>query len=411
MNASARVPVLGSAKPSTLRRTQNAALWIFVASGWFVIVEPAPYEYLLVLAALAFLPSGMSVHRSLAPLVVVLLLYMLGGGASLIPVMDDPRSVRFVAVTAFMGLSALFFAAVVMGDPSRRGAVIKNAYIVAGVIAAMLGLIGYFHPFGLGGDWSQWDRAQGTFKDPNVFATFLVPPFCFLLQGLLLDRMRHRLAAGSALVAIFAAIFFAFSRGAWINAAASAFLIIALTAYLVPSPVFRRRLLVRMVIGAVVASAIVGLALTGDSVRELFDDRAQLLQSYDSGETGRFGNQLNSLPLLLEMPNGMGPHQFRQYFGQDPHNVFVNGFASYGWLGGFSFIILNLLTIWIGWRTIIAKTPWQGDALAVFCPLVVTFVQGIQIDTDHWRHLFLLIGLLWGYHGATVASLERHGLR
>jgi len=30
-------------------------------------------------------------------------------------------------------------------------------------------------------------------------------------------------------------------------------------------------------------------------------------------------------------------------------------------------------------------------------------VQGVQIDTDHWRHLYLLFGCMWGLLAATLA--------
>ena len=43
---------------------------------------------------------------------------------------------------------------------------------------------------------------------------------------------------------------------------------------------------------------------------------AQLIQSYDGGETGRFGRQLNSIPLLFQSPNGFGPFGFRALFGR-----------------------------------------------------------------------------------------------
>ena len=36
----------------------------------------------------------------------------------------------------------------------------------------------------------------------------------------------------------------------------------------------------------------------------------------------------------------MNPRHFRYIFGEDPHNVFLNAFASYGWLGGVSFLTL-----------------------------------------------------------------------
>jgi hypothetical protein len=138
------------------------------------------------------------------------------------------------------------------------------------------------------------------------------------------------------------------------------------------------------------------------AIKALFEIRASLNQSYDVGETGRFGNQIASIPLILTQPQGMNPRHFRYIFGQDPHNVFLNAFASYGWLGGFSFFTLVIMTFWIGWRTIKVRTPWQHHAIAIYCPLVAVLVQGVQIDTDHWRHLYLLLGCMWGLLAATL---------
>jgi len=39
--------------------------------------------------------------------------------------------------------------------------------------------------------------------------------------------------------------------------------------------------------------------------------------------------------------------------------------------------------------------------------LVAVLVQGVQIDTDHWRHLYLLLGCMWGLLGATLAYEAR----
>src|SRR5215210_8226973 len=88
--------------------------------------------------------------------------------------------------------------------------------------------------------------------------------------------------------------------------------------------------------------------------------RFSLSQDYDLGETGRFGNQLRSINELIELPNGFGPHRFRLHFPEDPHNVYVNAFASYGWLGGFSYLLLILATIFVGWRTVVARLPVQA---------------------------------------------------
>jgi Ni,Fe-hydrogenase I large subunit len=33
--------------------------------------------------------------------------------------------------------------------------------------------------------------------------------------------------------------------------------------------------------------------------------------------------------------------------------------------------------------------------------LFVTILQGVQIDTDHWRHFYLMLGLVWGLAAQT----------
>ena len=86
----------------------------------------------------------------------------------------------------------------------------------------------------------------------------------------------------------------------------------------------------------------------------------------------------------------------------DPHNVYINAFASYGWLGGISYFLLMISTIIIGFKTVLMRTPWQNWAIVVFCPLLATMFQGVQIDTDHWRHFLLDAGNDVG----TVCSLN-----
>ena len=101
--------------------------------------------------------------------------------------------------------------------------------------------------------------------------------------------------------------------------------------------------------------------------------------------------------MLLERPLGFGPLQFRYVFsGEDPHNVFINAFASYGWLGGFAFFALNAMTMYVGWWLALRRGPLQPQAIALWSCLFVQLVQGFQIDTDHWRHFYLLMGIVWG---------------
>ncbi|MNL60158.1 hypothetical protein D3C87_1839480 [compost metagenome] len=50
----------------------------------------------------------------------------------------------------------------------------------------------------------------------------------------------------------------------------------------------------------------------------------------------------------------------------------------------------------VGWRLVFRRGPTQLHAIAIWSALFVTILQGLQIDTDHWRHFYLMLGLVWG---------------
>jgi hypothetical protein len=158
----------------------------------------------------------------------------------------------------------------------------------------------------------------------------------------------------------------------------------------------RRRIAVVTMLGAAGLVFVGAAALTSPVISTMLEDRAQLIKSYDAGETGRFGNQRRSIPLLLELPNGFGPLQFDKKFTENPHNVYIYAFSSYGWLGGISYFALIALTCVMGWRLVFQRSPWQKDAIGLWCCLFPQIVQGFQIDTDHWRHFWWLFGMVWG---------------
>ena len=42
-----------------------------------------------------------------------------------------------------------------------------------------------------------------------------------------------------------------------------------------------------------------------------------------------------------------------------------------------------------------------GDGVPVYATLVGAVGEGIVIDTDHWRHYFLMLGIVWGLVAAS----------
>jgi hypothetical protein len=141
----------------------------------------------------------------------------------------------------------------------------------------------------------------------------------------------------------------------------------------------------------------------------LFKERASLEQSYDVGPLGRFGRYILGFQLALDRPLGIGPLQFNHYFPEDPHNTFLNAFMSGGWLAGFSFLTLTLLSVAWGFRFVFVRTPWQGAYHVVYACYVGIAVECAIIDIDHWRHYFLVLGLLWGLMAVSRSYLAQQG--
>jgi O-antigen ligase len=381
---------------------KRGALWLLTASSWIALIEPSPYEIAFVLVLLVFALTGIRFSQKLLPLAVMLLLFNIGGTISLIPWMQDPDSVRFIAVSIYLMITAIFLAAIMADDALGRLETLLKGYLFAVWCAGIAGILGYFDIAGLGDLFTLYGRASGTFKDPNVLGPFLVLPIVVVLQHILTGR--YSLMRGMFVISVpLAALFLTFSRGAWGNLVASVLLMVIVTFLTSHSAARRTRIVTLTLLSLLLMVGALMVALSFENIRAVFEVRASLDQSYDQGVTGRFGSQMRSIPLLLDDPNGFGPLRFRWLFNQqDPHNVYINAFASYGWLGGCAWLGLMVATCYVGWRLVFRPAPTQNHAIAIWSVLFVTILQGVQIDTDHWRHVYLMLGLIWG-----LAALPR----
>jgi hypothetical protein len=399
----------GASRFLSVQQILRAGLWLMLLVSFYVTVEPAPIDLMFVATFAVFLLSRLKVSIVVAPLIVFLMLYNLGGFVSFLEVSSEYKANMFVITSAYMAVMAVMFAVIVASDPEAYFPPVRDGWIIAGTIAGVMGIMGYLNIAGTGETWSLYGRAVGGFKDPNVYSTYLVPPAVFLVNGFMTGRQRWPSLAAVALLIIMAALFLAFSRGAWMNAVLACAMMAALTYALTESDRLRTRIVILAVIGTALIGVLLAVLLSIEQVRELFADRFTLVKDYDTGETGRFGNQLRSIGILLERPLGFGPTYFRRIFGADPHNVYLNAFSSYGWLGGLSYPVLIFSSCVAGWKSVSLRTPYRYAAMACFCPLFATIVQGFQIDTDHWRHFYILLGLTWGFFGAAVSYRAAEG--
>ncbi|MDA8870251.1 O-antigen ligase family protein [Rhizobiaceae bacterium] len=394
----AALPYAGTLSPPVTQAGHPAARWAvgFIAFlGAFVIREPAPYELVLLVVMVVFLLFGLRLSRISITLATLFLVFNIGGMISMFTMPAYKTVPLYLAVSLFLGLSSVFWCAVVEADMGRLRTIMRG-YVAGATITALLGIGGYFGAFPGASLFTLYDRAMGAFQDPNVFGPFLVLPAVYLIHGLLYRGGILTPVRAAILLILVAAIFLSFSRAAW------GLLLIAGLGYYVLALATERdaKMKLRLVVlgGLGIAAAVLALvvALQFEAVSSMFDQRARVVQDYDGANLGRFARHAIGFQWALENPLGIGPLEFGQILGEDTHNIWVKSLMAYGWLGFASYLTLTIATLIGGGRLLGRARPWKPFLHCVFVVYVGHIIVGWVIDIDHWRHAYLLIGLIWG---------------
>jgi hypothetical protein len=373
------------------------AFWIFC--GGMVITEPSPYElsFLMVLGVALF--AGLGIYRSTLGLLVIFAAFVPFAiiAAFQVKFSEITDAMIFQAVTIFLFLTSYVAANYVAEAPQKRMRIVVRAYVATAVISAILGTVGYLQDSEL---LTRYGRAKALFNDPNVFGPFLILPAMYCLQHVLIGKRRDAILGGVAFMILLVGVFASFSRAAWGHMAVSAAAVYLLVFFFEAHAKEKVRMLLIALAGMLMVVVAIGGLLSIPSVQRLFEVRATA-QNYDEGETGRFGRQAYAYELALNHPWGIGPYEFRNLrIIEEPHNSYVSTLHVYGWGGGFVFILFIATTIWRG-LTFVAR---RGPNRLLLIPLVSVFiplsVEAAIIDLDHWRHFFLVAGLIWGVTAA-----------
>lgn len=388
----------------------RAGMWLALAASGFVFSEPAPVD-LLMIGLIVLLPL-LGVQRY-APGMIFALFVWLGCGAGGLVASGASReiadSATHTAISFYLYGAAFVMAAFVAYRPVAHTRLIFNAWVLAAVIAAAAALAGYFQAFPGAFDlFTRFGRATGTFKDPNVLGPFLVPAALYLIHRIIHRQSRSLAFDLGAIGLIVAAILLSFSRGAWFSLAVALAVHLALTLATLASAADRARLVLVAAGGSVLAALAFVAVLQVPAVATLLAERSQLTQSYDVGPEGRFGGQEKARGLVVANPLGIGAKQFSlHYHHEDVHNVYLSMFLNAGWLGGLLYIAAVAATLYAGFGALgpaSATRPYLLIALAAFTGNVL---EGFIIDTDHWRHFYVLMAIIWGLDGARHAAASK----
>jgi len=400
--AAPAMPFAPAAPAAAFReRVLLLVLFVTVLASSVAFIEPSPHDGLMCVLLVASVAAGVRFERLIVVPFALLLVWNVAGMISLMNVPAEEKAIQYTATSVYLAIVALLFACLFARNTMPRLAAVRSAYTLTALAAVCAGAAGYFHLFPGADDWfTDYGRAMGAFKDPNVYGPFLIWPALFLMQRMIAVRFRIRDAA--VLSILLFGLLLSFSRGAWFHFAVSGFATLLFTVMAAPTQAQRMRIVSVSVTGVALVAACVVVLLSFGSLHHMFEQRAELLQSYDVGSGGRFELQRQALSVVLEKPNGMGPFEFARVYGLQQHNVYLQAFIVYGWVGGVAYILLLLSTLWIGLRTSLTRTPWQPYLITAFAAFVGEVLEGFVIDTDHWRHFFLLLGMVWGLAAATL---------
>jgi len=384
------VAAAGAALALAAASYETVVAFGFLALG-VVKIEPAPSDALLAIAfGLAFARGGLDLRRVPVSMLLALVALLAINLLSAMGAADFGGALRFFGITLYLVVLAVWLAA--WATTPRRVRLVVGAYIAGAVLSAglaVLAVLGAPLP-GRSTLIGEGVRAQGLFKDPNVFGPYLVPAAAILLEEALGPRLlRLRRGTALALLAVLAlGILFAYSRAAWLNFFVALIVMLAVLAARANSgPQVAAALAIVLALGALGVTAI---ALSG--AENLLRERAQS-QRYDSN---RFDAQRSGVRLAETHLLGVGPGQFERVSPISAHSIYVRVMAEQGPLGLAALLVLLGGTLVIAARNAVAGRDANGVGsaalLGAWCGLLA---NSAFVDTLHWRHLWLVAALVW----------------
>ncbi len=382
-----------------IARYEMAATLGFLLLG-VVFVDPAPPDAVFaIVIAVAAVTGRFDPTR--APLVIGALIgaFLTINLMSTLEAVDPRVAAKFFAITFYLAIFGLWVAGYV--NSAHRARTVVRAYVAVAVFSALIGTLALFLPL------PRTDlltaagyRAQALFQDPNVFGPFLIPPALIVLEELMRPRLlRARTATKVAIFLVLSiGILFSYSRAAW--AAFLLGILVMLSVQALRRGGGLRAMQVLAVLSLAAVATVAVISVTGSL--GFLESRAKV-QAYD---TDRFGAQRTGLELVERYPFGIGPGQFEVRYPVATHSLYIRSISEQGALGLVAVLGIVIATLVFAGANAIAGRDTYGIGsaalLGTWCAIVL---NSLFVDTLHWRHLWLVAGLIW------AAAVSRRATR
>lgn len=356
-----------------------------------VFIQPAPPDIvLMIVIAVALVTGRFTLRRTPSPILALLCIFLVLNLVSAVFAVSPGRVGFFFLTTLYLCAFAVWITGFV--DSVERARVIIAPLVAGAVASTAIGVAVLYLNFPGKSlvDFSDGLRARGFFKDPNVFGPFCVFIALILISELLEPRvLRARRTTKLVLLAVMAlGVIFASSRAAWLNA------VVAIVTMLVAYSLRRGggRKAAAILVTLVVMAGAGALALAASGSAGFLGSRAHY-QTYDNT---RFAAQEEGLRLVQHYPFGIGPGQFELEVPIAAHSTYIRVLAEQGFLGLFVMIALLLSTLGLATANVIRGRDTYGiGSVPLLAAMCGTMANSAFVDTLHWRHSWLLFGLIW----------------
>jgi hypothetical protein len=388
----------------TVFKTRNFFFLAAVIAMNYTISRPSPVDLLYITSFLfTVLHLAVAKKPEVARRAVFLALLVGTWAASFIlaslPHIAEEGVIFELTAKSFAVSIGVIGAFVSMSWNRRHFETFMKFYIASCVIASMLGTVGFVLQL----DALTWDgRARGLIDDPNMYGSFLIPATICCIYFLSRPQGRKLFYAG-ALLMVLIGIMLSFSRIAQVATFSCMFAYVVFNNRRRP----QRLLLIvgTLAVGGLMLFALVSLISPEFTTK--FLGRFTLAEPYDLGSEGRYARYLLVLPMILQNPLGIGVLQLLKIFPEPIHDIWLSSFVNYGWAAGFAWITLVVGSVVVS----ILNYRRTGDEIAI--ALLISLIGIVWCaslhEGEHWRHLWLYFGVVWGFCTLNFATAKRPG--
>lgn len=377
-----------------------------VAQAAGVVITAYQAAVVLVGAVLVWRVLGRRSSFVSTPADLPVLLFLTFAAAA-IPAAVQPATATVSFLSLASSVVLLYLVVVAIDTPAKGTLVVWSVLGIVGLfgVLAIAERLGIWSTQPFFKVWSYGIRARVTFKDPNIFGSFLAGSLA-LVAPMVLEMKRGvmRLVAFGCVLAGLAGLAFTFSRGAWVAFAVGMLVVLLFSRV---SPVAKIAALAALGIAAAIFLVVlVDPAFVQTKLLNVSSNRSFLFRIYLG---------ISGLKMFLDHPMGVGPGNYPFVFPLyrsafvnpglvESHTAYVTVLAETGIVGfvGFMWLIVRFL-LGAG-RVAVRSARGQLQALAVG-----SLASGVALLTQSLTYSLEASKFLWLSLGLGIAAVRIYG--